>query len=70
MTFQGRVQALKFCGLLMVLFTVAPFLQQALGFGPLTLQEIFWSSVVLFTMGVVSLVFAVQHALALSRMHR
>jgi hypothetical protein len=70
MSFRSRVQLLKFCGLLMVLFTVAPLAQQWLGFGPLTMREIFWNSVVLFSVGVVSLVFAVQHALALSRIRR
>jgi hypothetical protein len=70
MSFRSRVQLLKLCGFLMVLFTVVPLAKQSLGLGPLTLREIFWNSVVLFSVGVVSLVFAVQHAVALSRAKR
>jgi hypothetical protein len=70
MSFRSRVQLLKFFCFLMVLLTVVPLCQQWFGFGPLTIREIFWNSVAQFGVGVTSLVFAVQHALALSRIRR
>jgi hypothetical protein len=70
MSFRSRVQLLKFFCLLMVLLTVFPLSQQWLGFGSLTIREIFWNSVALFSAGLAALVFGVQHALVLSRVRR
>jgi hypothetical protein len=70
MTFEGRVKLLKFFGFVTVFFAVMPLFQQWFGFGPLTTSEIFWNSVVVFGVGVIGLVFGVQHAMALSRAKR
>jgi hypothetical protein len=70
MSFRSRVQLLKFLCFLTVLLTVVPLCQQWLGFGPLTAREILLNSIALFGVGIVGLVFGVQHALALSRIRR
>jgi hypothetical protein len=70
MSFSSRVQLLKFFCVLLVLLTVVPLSQQWFGFGPLTFREIFWNSVALFTVGVIALGFAFQHALEMNRARR
>ncbi|HTV15227.1 MAG TPA: hypothetical protein VME68_10960 [Acidobacteriaceae bacterium] len=67
MSFRNRVQLLKFFCVLLVLLTVIPLSQQWLGFGALTLREVFWNSVALFGVGIAALVFGARQALALSR---